>query len=86
MKYRIIVGYPEGCVTSSTKCEYFLGINTNSKDSSLLDFALEGKASGWVAVGFSKTPNMVKIYCLTLSVIKNFAYSTSKVDIRCSRM
>ena len=40
-------------------CDVFVGINGNSKDSSMLDFTLEANAKGWVAIGFSKTPNMV---------------------------
>ena len=57
--YRISIRSPSGCNQSSNGCNYFLGINTNNKNSSYLDFTLEGKAKGWVAVGFSKTPNMV---------------------------
>ena len=57
-------GIPEGCEQSAIKCNFFLGINTNSENSSYLDFTLEGNAKGWVAVGFSKTPSMVKKYPL----------------------
>ena len=53
------MGFPKGCGQSNSKCDYFLGINTNSKDSTLLDVTLVGKANGWVAVGFSQTPDMV---------------------------
>jgi hypothetical protein len=58
------IGSPKGCnhSNSTTGCDFFLGINTNSENSSYLDFTLEGKAKGWVAVGFSKTPNMVCTY------------------------
>lgn len=66
--YRIAVGFPTGCGQSSSKCDYFLGINTNSKSSSSLDMTLVGKASGWVAVGFSKTPNMVRSYNYAISI------------------
>lgn len=58
--YRISVSIPKGCEKKSiSKCDYFLGINMNSEDSSYVDFTLEGKAKGWVAVGFSDTPSMV---------------------------
>jgi hypothetical protein len=54
-------GVPEGCSDSghSLTCDIFVGINGNSKDNNMLDFALEANARGWVAIGFSKTPNMV---------------------------
>lgn len=58
-QYRLTRAFPEGCKNSNKNCDYFLGIDTNSGNSSLLDFTLEAKAEGWVAVGFSKTPNMV---------------------------
>ena len=55
--YRLSHGIPHGCVQST--CDFFVGINDNSIDKNTLDFTLEGKAKGWIAVGFSKTPNMV---------------------------
>ena len=62
-KYRISIGTPRGCEKISIhKCDYFLGINTNGEDSDYLDFTLEGRAKGWIAVGFSETPTMVKTY------------------------
>ena len=58
--YRISVGIPKGCEKKSiSKCDYFLGINTNSENSFFVDFTLEANAKGWVAVGFSDTPSMV---------------------------
>ena len=55
-------GVPEGCTNSGSShiCDIFVGINSNSKDNNMLDFTLEANAKGWVAIGFSKTPNMVK--------------------------
>ena len=38
----------------------FVGIDTNSGDPGFLDIYLEGMADGWVAVGFTKSPNMVR--------------------------
>ena len=55
--YRLRYRQPSGCDPDS--CEYFVGIDTNQNDSNFLDFYLVGKARGWVAVGFSKTANMV---------------------------
>lgn len=58
--YRISVSSPKDCEKKSiSKCDYFFGINTNSGDSSYVDFTLEGEAKGWVAIGFSDTPSMV---------------------------
>ena len=60
-QYQMSISSPNGCSqsNSTTQCDFFLGINTNSESGNYLDFTLEGKAKGWVAVGFSKTPNMV---------------------------
>ena len=58
-KYRISVAVPSGCEKNVSKCTYFIGINTNSENSSYIDFTLEGSAKGWVAVGFSDTASMV---------------------------
>ena len=55
--YRLTHRIPSGCDPS--QCDYFLGISTNANDDNLLDFTLESSAQGWVAVGFSKTPDMV---------------------------
>ena len=57
--YRWSQGVPNGCSQHKHTCDVFVGINSNGKDSNVLDFTLEGKAKGWVAIGFSKTPNMV---------------------------
>lgn len=57
--YRMTLQYPQGCVRPL--CDFFLGINDNKHDSSVLDFTLEGKAKAWVAVAFSKNKKMVVI-------------------------
>lgn len=57
--FRISLELPKGCEDLSEGCDFFLGINTNSEDDSFLDFKLEGKSKGWIAVGFTKTPDMV---------------------------
>ena len=56
-EYRLRYRHPSGC--DPDNCDYFVGIDTNQKDPSFLDFYLVGKTTGWVAVGFTKTPNMV---------------------------
>ena len=59
--YRISIGIPKDCEKKAiSKCDYFLGINTNGEDSDYLIFTLEGNAKGWIAVGFSETPTMVE--------------------------
>ena len=57
-KFQYTRGIPEGCQQS--QCDYFVGINP-STNKNLIDITLEGRSEGWVAVGFSKTPNMVYI-------------------------
>ena len=57
--YRLFQGFPKDCVPSNNECKYFVGFNTNTENSTLLEITLMGKATGWIAVGFSKTPNMV---------------------------
>ena len=56
-KFQFSRGIPEACAQS--ECDYFVGINPSSSDKNLLEITLEGRARGWVAVGFSKTPSMV---------------------------
>ena len=57
---------PQGCIQS--ECNYFMGISDNIKNKDMLDFTLQGKAKGWVAVGFSETANMV---CFRILLINN---------------
>lgn len=47
---------PSGC--QSDNCTVYVKI-TNNSDPSLLNFHLTAVARAWVAVGFTKTPNMV---------------------------
>ena len=58
--FRLSQRIPQNCVQSS--CDFFVGISDDMNDSGVLHFTLEGKAKGWIAVGFSKTPNMVGIF------------------------
>ena len=60
--YRLRRRDPDGC--DPDDCDYFLGVDTNSGNSSYLDFYLVGEATGWVAVGFSPTANMVSGHSL----------------------
>ena len=55
--YRLTFRIPSNCPPA--QCEVFVGIGTNTGNSSYLDIYLEGQAGGWVAVGFSKTSDMV---------------------------
>ncbi len=55
--YRLRILNPDGC--SRASCDLFIGIDTNTGDDGFLDIYMEGTAAGWVAVGFSETPNMV---------------------------
>ncbi|XP_064386736.1 putative ferric-chelate reductase 1 isoform X3 [Halichondria panicea] len=54
--YRFVRSHPEGC--SRADCNVFIGIDTNAGDDRFLDIYMEGTAEGWVAVGFSDSPNM----------------------------
>ena len=70
--FRLTLTQPEGCARES--CTVFVGINTSTTDEGYLDITLEGAASGYVAVGFSDSANMVGIYlyvCLELSGTEN---------------
>ena len=55
--YRLSFRHPANCTLSD--CNAFIGIDTNAGDPSLLDITMQGMAGGWLAVGFSPTPNMV---------------------------
>ena len=55
--YRLTFRDPPNCIMS--KCDVFIGIDTNAGDPDFLDIYLEGQAGGWVAVGFTETPDMV---------------------------
>ena len=57
-EYRLRYREPRGCVPDD--CDYFVGIDTNEGESSFLDVYLVGKTRGWVALGLTKTANMVR--------------------------
>lgn len=60
--YRLTFRNPPDCEpTSVPECDVFVGVDTNAGDSNYLDIYLEGEADGWVAVGFSTTPTMVRL-------------------------
>ncbi len=66
--YRLQILSPTGC--SRADCDLFIGIDTNTGDNGFLDIYMEGTAEGWVAVGFSETPNMVsKIIVLYARIV-----------------
>ena len=58
--FRLTASLPKGCQRS--ECSFFLGINTNKQNNQFLDFVVEGKAEAWVAVGFTLTPDMVRMW------------------------
>ena len=58
-EYRLIFRNPAHCV-NMYDCEIYIGIDTNSGDSDNLDIYMEGRTSGWVAVGFSDSMSMVQ--------------------------
>ena len=55
--YSLIFREPEECDPSA--CNTFIGIDTNQGNSDYMDIYMEGATEGWIAVGFTKTPNMV---------------------------
>ena len=77
-KFQFSRGIPEGCVQS--ECDYFVGINPNMMNENLLEFTLEGNARGWLAVGFSKTPSMVRMQsCFKISSCRCFPLSLNQL-------
>jgi hypothetical protein len=64
--YRLTFRNPPECEPSN--CDVFVGVDTNTGDSSYLDIYLEGQADGWVAVGFSSSRSMVNNLYLYLQV------------------
>ena len=55
--YSLQVVSPNGCTCSN--CDLFIGFAINTGDNGFLDIYMEGSAAGWIAVGFSETPDMV---------------------------
>ena len=55
--YRLTFRTPPGCIVSN--CTSFVGIDINTGNDGVLDIYMEGQALGWVAVGFTETPDMV---------------------------
>ena len=54
--YRLNATVPDGCPDNA---DYTVMVRTNNRNPSFLDFYLEGETSGWIAVGFSPTDDMV---------------------------
>ena len=59
--YQLTFRTPEGCNVSN--CTSFVGIDVNEGNGGFLDIYMEGQALGWVAVGFTEEPNMVRPLC-----------------------
>ena len=51
---------PPAC-DPTADCTYYVGLEVNANDSAYLDVYLTASAVGWVAVGFSPTPSMVRV-------------------------
>ena len=64
--YRIKYNAPENCEEAT--CDYFVAITTNKEDPKFLDFLIEGKAQGWVAIGFSTDGKMVSFISITYNI------------------
>lgn len=60
--YRLTFRTPPGC--NLTNCTSFVGIDTNVDNPGFLDIYMEGEALGWVAVGFTQTRDMVRLWQL----------------------
>ena len=61
-EYRLIFRNPAHCV-NAYDCDIYIGIDTNSGDPNFLDIYMEGRTSGWLAVGFSDSISMVQQLC-----------------------
>ena len=82
--YRLQILSPTGC--SRASCDLFIGIDTNTGDNGFLDIYMEGTAEGWVAVGFSETPNMVSKYRPTTFYCMSLCTSQYMADVvSCNR-
>ena len=55
--YRLRYHNPVNC--DPNNCTYFMGIDTNEGNPFYLDVYLTAEIDGWVAVGFSESPDMV---------------------------
>ena len=65
--YTLIFSDPEGCEVGA--CNTYIGIDTNLGNSDYLDIYMEGDTQGWIAVGFTKSPNMVSCTALTITIM-----------------
>ena len=64
--------YPVRVSTSGG--DYFFAARRNNENSDFIDIHLEGKAEGWVAVGFTTSKTMVSIFYLIRLQYNNFFY------------
>ena len=68
--YGLFRRIPDGCDPTTT-CVYFVGLQVNANDSAYLDVYLTGQATGWLAIGFSKTKSMVSTETLLLFILNS---------------
>ena len=54
--------------------DYYLGSRVNDDNDNFMDFVLEGKTDGWVAVGFSTSKTMVYTSLQVLYSAKTIGY------------
>lgn len=79
--YRLVFSSPAGC--SPSDCDFFIGIDTNTANPDFLDIYMEGSTQGWVAVGFSDSPNMVSTKSLLelLHIISSICQNSSYIHV-----
>ncbi len=58
--YRITLRVPSNCAPAT--CTLFIGVDTNEGNDEYLDVYMEGDTTGWIALGFSETANMVSAH------------------------
>ena len=58
--YAFVLRSPADCSLAAGTCALFVAVKRNASDSAYVDFFLEARSAGWVALGFSTTPDMVR--------------------------
>ena len=55
----VVLSIPSRCADEPSTCDYYVAMAPNPENNSYIDVHLEGKADGWIAVGFSNDTFMV---------------------------
>ena len=50
--YPLVLSIPTGCERS--QCSFYVAIRVSDEDQEFLDFKMQGRASGYIAIGFGK--------------------------------